>query len=156
MSEIFIRPLADRDIPGIATWVAATPLWQRYNVTAKSFAKRLQDGLGEGAAIFVAEHDGAVVGFVWLVERGAFNRSGYIQLIGVQPGRQNAGVGRTLMRFAEEKIFAQGRDLFLLVSAFNTNAQRFYERLGYRLVGKLDDYVVQGVSELIYWKKRGT
>lgn len=153
MTDMIIRQLALADIPGIANWVAATPLWQRYNVTAEAFAKRLRDGLAEGATIYVAERDGAVIGFLWLVERGAFNRSGYIQLIGVQPGMQSAGVGRALMQFAEEKIFAQGRDLFLLVSDFNTSAQRFYQRLGYRQVGKLDDYVVQGVNELVYYKK---
>ena len=148
-----IRPLTSTDIPGIARWVAATPLWQRYNVTEESSAKRLRDGLGEGATIYVAERAGAVVGFVWLVERGAFNRSGYVQLIGVQPDARNAGVGRALMQFAEEKIFALGRDLFLLVSDFNADAQRFYQRLGYRQVGKLDDYVVPGVSELIFCKR---
>lgn len=153
MAEFFVRPLVLADIPGIANWVAATPLWQRYNVTAEAFAKRLRDGFAEGATIYVAERDGAVIGFLWLVERGTFNRSGYVQLIGVQPGMQNAGVGRALMQFAEEKIFAQGRDLFLLVSDFNIDAQRFYQRLGYRQVGNLDDYVVPGVSELIYYKK---
>jgi ribosomal protein S18 acetylase RimI-like enzyme len=150
-----IRPLTLADIPGIARWVAATPLWQRYGVTEASFAQRLRDGLAEGATIYVAERE-QVLGFLWLVERGAFNRSGYIQLIGVHPDARGAGVGRMLMQFAEEKIFAQGRDLFLLVSDFNTAAQRFYERLGYRQVGKLDDYVVPGVSELIYYKKRKT
>jgi ribosomal protein S18 acetylase RimI-like enzyme len=152
-AELTIRSLTLADIPGIAPWVAATPLWQRYHVTAESFAQRLHAGLTEGATIYVAERDGVVIGFLWLVERGAFNRGGYVQLIGVQPGMQNAGVGFALMRFAEEKIFAQGQDLFLLVSDFNTNAQRFYQRLGYRQVGKLDDYVVPGVSELIYYKK---
>ena len=44
--------------------------------------------------------------------------------------------------------------MFLLVSDFNTDAQQFYQRLGYRQVGKLDDYVVPGVSELIFWKRR--
>ena len=149
-----IRPLALSDIPDIACWVAATPLWQRFNVTEESFAGRLRDGLADGATIFVAERDGAVAGFLWLVERGAFNRSGYVQLIGVKPDARNAGIGRALMQFAEEKIFAQGRDVFLLVSDFNTDAQQFYKRLGYRQVGKLDDYVVLGVSELIFWKRR--
>lgn len=152
-SNLMIRLLTLADISDIARWVAATPLWQRYGVTEASFAKRLRDGLAEGATIYVAEHNTQVIGFLWLVERGAFNQSGYIQLIGVHPDARSAGVGRMLMKFAEEKIFAQGRDVFLLVSDFNTDAQCFYQRLGYRQVGKLDDYVVQGVSELIYYKK---
>jgi ribosomal protein S18 acetylase RimI-like enzyme len=127
-----------------------------YNVTEESFAKRLRDGLAEGATIYTAERDGVVVGFLWLVERGAFNRSGYVQLIGVQSDARSVGVGRALMQFAEEKIFAQARDLFLLVSDFNTDAQRFYQRLGYQQVGKLDEYVIPGVNELIYHKKRKT
>ncbi len=141
------------DVADIARWVAATPLWQRYSVTADAFAQRLHDGISTHPAIYVAENENAVVGFIWLAERGVFNRSGYVQLIGVRPGERGRGVGRALMQFAEEKTFAQGRDLFLLTSDFNTAAQKFYERLGYQFVGKLDDYVIAGVSELIYWKR---
>ncbi len=153
MAEIIIRPLASLDIPGIARWVAATPLWQRYGVTEESFAKRLREGIADNATIYVAESETQVLGFLWLVERGAFNRSGYVQLIGVRPETRSAGVGRGLMQFAEDKIFTQARDLFLLVSDYNTDAQRFYQQLGYQQVGKLDNYVVQGVSELIYFKR---
>jgi len=149
MAETFtIRPLAPADIADIARWVAATPLWQRYNVTETSFAERLANG----ATIFVATRADAVLGFVWVVPRGAFNRSAYIQLIGVRPDARASGVGRALMEFAE--AHAPSRDIFLLVSDFNTAAQNFYARLGYVQVGKLDDYVVQGVSELVFWKRR--
>jgi ribosomal protein S18 acetylase RimI-like enzyme len=126
-------------------------LWQRYAVTEKSFAERLRAGLASGATIFVAERDSEVLGFVWLVARGAFNRSAYIQLIGVSPEARSGGVGRALMEFAEAR--AGSREMFLLVSDFNAAAQKFYTRLGYRQVGKLDDYVIQGVSELIFWKR---
>jgi ribosomal protein S18 acetylase RimI-like enzyme len=153
--SLTIRSLLSTDIPSIARWVAETPLWQRYNVTAEVFAKRLRDGLETGATIYVAEQSSVVVGFLWLVERGAFNRSGYVQLIGVRPDVRSGGVGRALMEFAEKQIFAQGRDMFLLVSDFNSDAQKFYRRLGYQKVGQLDDYVILGVSELIFWKKHG-
>ena len=152
MTEQFsIRLLAPADIADIARWVVATPLWQRYSVTEASFAGRLMTGLASGATIFVAERADTVFGFVWLVERGAFNRSAYIQLIGVRPETRGGGVGRALMEFVE--AHAQSRDMFLLVSDFNLDAQRFYARLGYRQVGKLDDYVVQGVSELVFCKR---
>lgn len=150
-NAITIRPLSPADIPGIARWVAATPLWQRYHVTATNFAERLSNGLANGATIFVAARAGDALGFVWLVARGAFNRSAYIQLIGTRPDARGGGVGRALMEFAE--AWAASREMFLLVSDFNADAQKFYARLGYRQVGKLDDYVVQGVSELVFWKK---
>lgn len=149
--KIIVRPLTHADIEGIASWIAATPLWQRYGVTEASFAKRLTDGLASGATIFVAERAGMALGFVWFVERGAFNRSAYIQLIGVRPETRSGGVGHALMEFAEKHI--PSRDMFLLVSDFNTDAQRFYERLGYRQIGRLDNYVTPGIGELIFWKK---
>ncbi len=148
-----IRSMTLADIPACARWIAETPLWQRYAVTASAIAARLRAGLDEGATIYVAERAGEVVGFVWLVARGAFDRSGYIQLIGVHPAARQSGVGRALMEFVEAQMFAQGRDLFLLVSDFNADAQRFYRRLGYQPVGALPDYVVPGVSELIFWKR---
>lgn len=152
MPEPFsIRPLAQADIAEIARWVAATPLWQRYGVTEAGFAERLEGGLASGATIFVAERAGTVSGFVWLVEHGAFNRSAYVQLIGVRPETRNGGAGRALMEFVE--AHAQTRDVFLLVSDFNLDAQRFYARLGYRQVGQLDNYVIPGVNELIFCKR---
>ena len=149
--KIIVRPLTHADIEGIASWVAATPLWQRYGVTETSFAERLATGLASGATIFVAERAGMVLGFVWFVERGAFNRSAYIQLIGVRPETRSDGVGQALMEFAE--THTQSHEMFLLASDFNMDAQRFYERLGYHQVGRLDNYVVAGIGELIFWKK---
>lgn len=149
---LIIRPLTPDDIPALAVWVAATPLWQRYGVTAESMDRRLREGLANGATIYAAQANEMAVGFVWLVERGAFNKSGYIQLIGVHPRERGNGVGRALMQFGEQKIFTLGQDLFLLVSDFNTDAQRFYQRLGYGQVGEIKDYVMNGISEYIYWK----
>lgn len=149
--SITIRPLIAADIPSTARWVAATPLWQQYNVTEKSFAKRLTVGLATNATIYAAERDGQAVGFVWLVERGAFNRGAYVQLIGVREEARSSGIGRALMEWVEAN--ASARDIFLLVSDFNVAAQKFYKQLGYSQVGKLDDFVVQGISELIFWKR---
>lgn len=147
-----IRAMRPDDIPECARWIADTPLWQRYGVTKDSIAARLAGGLDAGATIWVAEVSGEVVGFLWFVERGAFNRSGYIQLVGVRPGARGQGIGRALMEFIGSNHATNSRDIFLLVSDFNTDAQRFYERLGYRQVGRLDNYVIPGVSELILHK----
>jgi len=155
---MIIRPLAPDDVPALARLMAGDPLWQRYGVTEESAARRLCEGFAAGATIAgatiaVAEIAGEPAGFVWYVERGAFNRSGYIMLIGVQGDARGAGVGRALMQHAEAALFVQAADIFLLVSDFNTAAQAFYGRLGYEHVGTIPDYVVPGISELIFRKR---
>jgi ribosomal protein S18 acetylase RimI-like enzyme len=149
-----IRPLIEPDIPALAALMAGDPLWQRYGVTEASATWRLREGLAEGATIAVAEVGDRPAGFVWYVERGAFARSGYIMLIGVQPGLRGRGIGAALMAHAEAAMCASAADVFLLVSDFNAAGQRFYERLGYVQVGALPDYVASGVTELIYRKHR--
>lgn len=149
-----IRAIQQEDIPPLAQMMASTALWQRYNVTEESAARRLQSGLEQGATILVAEIDQTPVGFVWYVVNGAFNRSGYIMLIGVEQSARSTGVGRALMREAETILFEKVNDVFLLVSDFNTEAQKFYQRLGYEQVGIIRNYVIEGVDELIFRKKK--
>ncbi len=151
---MLLRPIQSTDIGPLAQLMAASPLWQRYNVTVASATQRLRNGLDQQATIIVAEVNGEPAGFIWTVEKGAFNRSGYIMLIGVQAEMQGQGVGRALMLAAETALFAQVADLFLLVSDFNRTAQAFYQRLGYRQVGAIPDYVVPGITELIFHKRR--
>ena len=151
---MLIRKMTPGDVVPLAHLMAGDPLWQRYSVTEADAARRLGDGLAKGANIAVAEEDGEAAGFIWTVERGSFARSGYIMLIGVQAGRRGSGIGRALMAHAEAELFAAATDVFLLVSDFNEAAQSFYQHLGYSQAGALEDYVVPGVTELIYRKRR--
>jgi ribosomal protein S18 acetylase RimI-like enzyme len=73
----------------------------------------------------------------------------------VAPAERGNGIGRRLMEHIEEGIFRTAPNVFLFVSDFNTSAQSFYERLGYRKVGELQDYLVAGRSELLMRKSRG-
>lgn len=150
--SIRIRPIQAQDIPACARIMAENPLWQRYQVTIDSAARRFTQGVSQSATILIAETDQQVSGFIWYVEKGAFNRSGYVMLVGVAPEAQHLGIGAALMDAAEQVLFRSGRDVILLVSDFNQAAQRFYQRRGYRQVGSLADYVLPGVSELIYRK----
>lgn len=142
------------DLPAVAAIMARNALWQRYGVTLASAAQRLQRGLENGATIAVAEAEGQIAGFVWYVVEGAFQRSGYIMLFGVAPDAHGQGIGRALLSHAEAALFAVSPSIILLVSDFNREAQRFYQRHGYTQVGALPDYVRPGVSELIYFKSR--
>jgi ribosomal protein S18 acetylase RimI-like enzyme len=150
---MIIRPMVSGDVPALARLMAGDALWQRYGVTEESAARRLRAGFTSDATIAVAEIDGELVGFVWYVERGAFNRSGYILLIGVWGDMRGVGVGRALMAHAEAALFAQAADIFLLVSDFNAAAQAFYKRLGYERVGTISGYIAPDINELIFRKR---
>lgn len=147
-----VRPMTPEDIPAVAAIMAGNTLWQRHGVTAEAAGQRLQRGLARGATIAVVEVSGRVAGFVWYVAEGAFQRSGYIMIFGVDASLHAQGLGRALLAYAEEALFATGASIMLLVSDFNAEAQRFYSRHGYVQVGVLPDYATPGVSELIFYK----
>jgi len=102
---------------------------------------------------YVALEGGVLAGLLVLSMRGAF--TGYVQSVCVAPGMRGRGVGTALMRFAEARIFRESPNVFLCVSSFNDDARRLYERLGYRFVGELVDYIVAGHAELLYRKTIG-
>jgi ribosomal protein S18 acetylase RimI-like enzyme len=157
---MIVRPMQPADTGICARWIAETPLWQRYGVTQTSAQRRFELALKRQATIAVAEVEAPgrgkkqLLGFVWYTLHGAFERSGYIPLICVAPGEYGRGVGKVLMDYAEGQVFQKVGELFLLVSDFNVPAQRFYQRRGYIQIGALPDYILSGVSELIYLKHR--
>jgi ribosomal-protein-alanine N-acetyltransferase len=103
--------------------------------------------------VYVATDESGIAGVLILSMTGAF--IGYIQTVLVAPDRQGKGIGSQLVAFAEDRIFRQSPNAFLCVSSFNDGARRLYERLGYKYVGELTDYIVRGHSELLFRKTQG-
>lgn len=106
-----------------------------------------------GPERYAAEQDGGFAGFLVLNLQGAF--AGYLQTIAVAAPFRGRGVGTALVGFAEARIFRDHPNVFLCVSSFNEGARRLYERLGYRRVGELEDYLVRGHGEILMRKSRG-
>ena len=164
-ARLRIRPLHAIDIDPCARLIAADPLWKRYHITLARARRLLREVLatahrgggrmGEAGEFAVAHSGGQVVGFIWFRLDGTFHHSGYVRWIGVAPHVRGQRVGANLMAYAERKIFARGPNVFLMVSAFNTGAQAFYKRLGYREIGAVPNYAIQGISERLFRKTRG-
>ncbi len=152
---VLIRPLEMFDVPPVAEIIAGNALWQRYGITFDNAQEVLLEGLRRSSEMYAARLDEKVAGFIWFDLTGTFYHSGYVRWVAVHPDFQNRGLGKILMDFAEEKILKIGPNVFLLVSHFNTAAQRFYERLGYKKVGELPDFYKAGITEWIYRKTRG-
>lgn len=151
-AAIRIRPIQLADVEAVSDILLGYP-WTHYAMTRERAVNVLQKGIQANADIYVAELDTKVLGFVWWIQRGAFFHSGYIRLIGVSADVRSLGVGKSLVSTAEQACATQSKDMFLMVSDFNTEAQSFYRRLGYQQIGAVPDYVIAGISEHIMYKK---
>jgi len=155
MDAIHVRPMTRDDISLVAEWMVQTPLWQRYQLTVERASQNFENAFKHGEVLLVADAgaDNIDCGFAWCVPQGGFGRSMYLRLIGVRKEQARAGVGTALLRTAEEAALKVGHELFLLVSDFNLDAQRFYQRQGYQQIGAIPGYVLPDVTELLYWKQ---
>jgi ribosomal-protein-alanine N-acetyltransferase len=146
-----IRPLAsDEDAQACARLMAGSEPWITLGRGYEASLAILRDA---GKERYVARDGKNLAGFLILNMTGAF--AGYIQTVCVARELRGHGVGTRLVAFAEERIFRESPNVFLCVSSFNHDARRLYERLGYRAVGELTDYLVPGHSELLMRKTVG-
>ena len=152
-ADFQIRPLGSPEEARLcARMMANSEPWITLKRGYEESLALLQDPSRE---VYVASRGGRgpVLGFVILNMAGAF--SGYVQTICVAPGERSRGIGSRLLDFAEERVFRESPNVFLCVSDFNPRARALYERLGYRLVGELTDYIVPGRSEYLMRKTIG-
>lgn len=133
-----------------AAMMASSDPWLHFGRTFEQCLDRLTNPSGE---VWVAREGGVPRGFIILILQGAF--VGYIQIVCVSADARSIGLGSHLVRFAEERIFREFPNVFLCVSSYNPRARALYERLGYKLVGELADYLMRGESEVLMRKSIG-
>ncbi|MEA2166149.1 MAG: [ribosomal protein S18]-alanine N-acetyltransferase [Thermoanaerobaculia bacterium] len=151
MEEIEIGRLSgDAEARVCAEMMALSDPWLHFGRTFEQCLARVTNPSGE---VWVARSNGVPQGFIILILQGAF--VGYIQIVCVAAGARGIGLGSRLVAFAEERIFRDFPNVFLCVSSYNPRARALYERLGYKLIGELDDYLMRGESEFLMRKSVG-
>jgi [ribosomal protein S18]-alanine N-acetyltransferase len=144
-----IAPGTDDDREWAAALMAASEPWTtlRRGLDACRAAARRPDHL-----LFVARDADGPCGFALVNPRGVAGAP-YLAAIAVARDQRSRGVGAALLEYCERQAAQVSRHFFLCVSSFNRRAQAFYERQGYRRVGEFEDYVVDGASELLMYKR---
>jgi [ribosomal protein S18]-alanine N-acetyltransferase len=149
--KLLVRPIQGSiESEQCALMMVGEEPWVRFGTSYEAGLRRMQDRSKE---IYVAESDARVVGFVIINMQGAF--IGYIQTVCVAADQRGRGIGTKLIEWAEARIFRESPNVFICVSSFNQKAYRLYERLGYSVVGELQDYILEGYSELLLRKSQG-
>lgn len=129
-----IRKAEPRDIAAVAALVNRAFEVEKFFVvgdrtTEDDIAAKLDAGV-----FFVAEHRDRFVGCVY-TERRAGSR-GYIGMLAVDPSRQRTGLGRQLMRVAEQHCLqAHCAEVLITVLNLRTELFPFYRSQGYREQG---------------------
>jgi GNAT superfamily N-acetyltransferase len=108
-----------------------------------------------GSVVFVAEHDGRVIGFANFGPCREEERAGELYAIYVLPTSWGTGAGRALIQRTEESMRSSGfGEAILWVLEGNERAERFYRAAGWEPDGrKVDQFQGAAVSELRYRKR---
>ncbi|WP_413320415.1 GNAT family acetyltransferase [Agrococcus sp. 1P02AA] len=115
---------ADADA-AIALW-HATGLTRPWNPPHEDFARAVASA---GSAVLGIRDGDELVATAMVGHDG---HRGWVYYLAVDPSQQRGGLGRALMRAAEEWVVAaSGVKLQLMVRAENTAAVEFYRALGY-------------------------
>jgi ribosomal-protein-alanine N-acetyltransferase len=108
----------------------------------------------ENSATWIALDGEVMRGFgltEWTRER--LGMVAYVQTLEVLPEARGQGVGKEVLRRLEGSAgAAQAVGIWLHVNAVNEAAIRVYEKSGYRLSGREEDYYGRGKPALVYAK----
>jgi ribosomal protein S18 acetylase RimI-like enzyme len=154
MLNIFIRKAQLWDLEDCKKALLKSKLGQEY-FTDQWAQTSLTEGITKEEIYVAADAEGAVLGFIWFVLKGAFHFFPYAHLIAVKEQLRSKGIGKKLLSFFEETVFKDYSKVFFVVADFNPEAKRLYERVGYVQVGAIPGLYKEGVTEYLMMKVRG-
>ena len=110
-----------------------------------------------GNAAFVAEQDGRVLGWALVGPSRDVQGAGELYGLYVDPDMWSRGVGRALIRTAEERLAEEYDEAMLWVLDDNPRARRFYELAGWADDGGRSQFERRGFSApQVRYRKRLT
>lgn len=154
---LVIRPLEKRDHAALREILVACGAFndEEIHVALELFVEGTATGLAGPYALFGAESDGMLQGYVCL-GRVLLTRSTWnLYWLAVHPSAQVRGVGRALQIYAESFIRSLGGERIVVETSSRADYERarnFYQRVGYTQVGLIRDFYRAGDDCLMFCK----
>lgn len=146
-ARLVVRELSAQELPALVRFNAGLSAATRavfwphaYDaVTLEGYVERHRRGLDR---IYVLAHGGEIVGYFFLWE---FDHLVPLLGIGLTDAWQGQGLGEPVMRRLVEEARGAGRDgVELTTVTTNARAYRLYRRVGFELVGEVDNVAGDG------------
>jgi ribosomal protein S18 acetylase RimI-like enzyme len=127
-----IREFRDDDRAAVIALWQDCDLTRQWNPPERDIELCRRSGHG---TLFVAEAAGRLAGTIMVGHDG---HRGWVYYVAVDPACRRDGLGRALMKHAEEFLAAQGvPKIMLLIRETNSAVAAFYQRLGYQIEPRL-------------------
>jgi len=106
--------------------------------------------------IKVIEAEGIVLGFICYTKATLSDSYYELYWMAVRPSAQGKGLGRRLIEDMEKDIKSRGGEAILLdTSSLESHAaaRHLYEKMGYKIISKIENFYSKGEHKLVYKKE---
>ena len=160
MAATSIRPLTVKDKSSVMRVLQTTPefLPPEVVIAEELIDAFLEDEKTSGYYIYIAEHDGEIAGYVCYGNTPLTEATWDLYWIAVANNKQGFGIGRSLMKHAEDDIKRMHGRLVMVETSgkpeYNKTRQ-FYEKLNYQKMCQIPDYYAPGDDLVLFSKRLG-
>ncbi len=151
MQEITFSKANEQHLKDCRDALCRSILGERYFSSQGSAEEAILEGIRQ-ENLYVAFTGEECVGFTYIIPKGAFHSFPYLHIIAVKEEYRDRGIGKALLDYSENIVCEAADKLFLVVADYNPDAKRFYERNGYRQVGKIPNLYRSGITEYMMAK----
>ena len=158
MGTTSIRPLTVKEKASVMRLLQTTPefLPPEVIIAEELIDAFLEDTETSGYYIYVAELDGEIAGYICYGNTPLTEATWDIYWVVVAHDKQGFGIGRILMKHAEDDIKKMHGKLIMVETSGKpeyNKTRRFYDTLNYQRVCQIPDYYAPG-DDLVLYSKR--
>jgi [ribosomal protein S18]-alanine N-acetyltransferase len=152
MTDVVIREMYPDDREAVVAFLGESDPWKRLGYTKDDW-NRIFCPVPQNRDSYVIEMDGHVAGIAIIKQK--FLLGDYLELLGIAPWARGRGLAGKMLEDIQGKVFGRTKNLFACVSDFNTEARKFYKKMGFQEIGPMPNFLIPGSAEMLLRKTAG-